>query len=227
MTTTVEPAEILRQTANHVRGKLADDHSGHDWWHIDRVWKSAVHIGRCEGADLFVVQLAVLLHDIADWKFHAGDDTLGPRLAAEWLAGFSLDARTSDHVAEIIKHLSFKGAVPTPMRTLEGRVVQDADRLDAIGAIGIARAFAYGGTRVRDGPSRYPADAPRRFRRLQTEQRADDQSFLRKTPASEGPYEHPHLVPRPPRPASLHGGILDSIPRRVRHRATVCAGQLS
>ncbi len=146
MTTTVEPAEILKQTADHVRGKLADDHSGHDWWHIDRVWKNALHIGRCEGADLFVVQLAALLHDIADWKFHAGDDALGPRLAAEWLAGFSLDAETRDHVAEIIKHLSFKGAgVPTPMHTLEGRVVQDADRLDAIGAIGIARAFAYGG----------------------------------------------------------------------------------
>ncbi len=106
----------------------------------------ALTIGRGEGADLYVVELAALLHDIADWKFHGGDDALGPSRAAEWLAGLGVEPGVIEHVAEIIRGVSFKGAgVATPMRTLEGQVVQDADRLDAIGAIGIARAFAYGG----------------------------------------------------------------------------------
>jgi uncharacterized protein len=139
---------IVERTARHVRGLLAGDSSGHDWWHIERVRAMALAIGRLEGADLFVVELAALLHDIVDWKFHDGDDALGPRLADEWLASLSVERATIDHVCEIIAALSFKGAgVATPMRTLEGRVVQDADRLDAIGAIGIARAFAYGGHR--------------------------------------------------------------------------------
>ena len=146
MTTTLVPADILEKTARHIRSLLAADSSGHDWWHIERVWKNALRIGRQEGADLFVVQLAALLHDIADWKFHGGDDALGPRRAAEWLAGLGVQQATIDHVCEIIRHLSFKGAgVATPMHTLEGQVVQDADRLDALGALGIARAFAYGG----------------------------------------------------------------------------------
>ncbi|MEX2112817.1 MAG: HD domain-containing protein [Pirellulales bacterium] len=139
-------ANVLAQTAEHVRALLADDASGHDWWHIDRVRQLALHIGRTEQADLYVVELAALLHDIADWKFHDGDDSLGPRRASQWLAGLGVDRATIDRVAEIIAHVSYKGAgVATPMRTLEGAVVQDADRLDALGAIGIARTFAYGG----------------------------------------------------------------------------------
>jgi uncharacterized protein len=139
-------SQILDKTADHVRTLLASDSSGHDWWHIHRVRQTAVSIGRQEGADLFVVQLAALVHDIADWKFHGGDETVGPRRAAEWLAGLGVDAATIEHVCQIVAHLSFKGAgVATPMHSLEGQVVQDADRLDAIGAIGIARAFAYGG----------------------------------------------------------------------------------
>ncbi len=138
--------EILAATADHIRTLLAGDSSGHDWHHIERVWKTAVNIGRGEGADLFVVELAALLHDIADWKFHGGDDEAGPRAARAWLERFELPAATIDPVCEIIATLSFKGAgVATPMRTLEGEVVQDADRLDALGAVGIARAFAYGG----------------------------------------------------------------------------------
>lgn len=138
--------QVLEQTAGHVRQLLAGDSSGHDWWHIERVRAMALAIGRGEGADLYVVELAALLHDIADWKFHGGDDDLGPRRAAEWLAGFDVESTVIEHVAEIVRQVSFKGAqVATPMRTLEGQVVQDADRLDAIGAIGIARAFAYGG----------------------------------------------------------------------------------
>lgn len=139
-------SQVLEQTAEHVRQLLAGDSSGHDWWHIERVRAMALAIGRCEGADLYVVELAALLHDIADWKFHGGDDALGPRRAAEWLSALDVAPAVIERVSEIIRQISFKGAqVATPMPTLEGQVVQDADRLDAIGAIGIARAFAYGG----------------------------------------------------------------------------------
>lgn len=135
--------ELIRQT-------LAGDSSGHDWFHIDRVRRMAVRLAKEEGADLFVVELAALLHDIADWKFHAGDDEAGPAQARAWLKEQQVDTATIEHVAEIIATLSFKGAgVATPMRTVEGAVVQDADRLDAIGAIGVARAFAYGGFKGR------------------------------------------------------------------------------
>jgi uncharacterized protein len=137
---------VLEQTAEHVRALLADDASGHDWWHVDRVRRLALHIARREGADPYLVELAALLHDVADWKFHEGNEHLGPQRAAELLAGLGVDRTTIDHVAEIIAHVSFKGAgVATPMHTLEGACVQDADRLDALGAIGIARTFAYGG----------------------------------------------------------------------------------
>jgi uncharacterized protein len=145
-TNSSDRAAAIEKTAAHVRQLLAADSSGHDWWHVERVWKTARRLGEVEGAELFVVELAALLHDIADWKFHGGDNTLGPRRAAEWLTDLGVEPTIVDHVAEIVAGLSFKGAgVATPMRTLEGQVVQDADRLDAIGAIGIARAFAYGG----------------------------------------------------------------------------------
>lgn len=143
---TANPNEILRKTADHVRELLAADASGHDWWHIQRVRAMALKIGRQERANLFVVELAALLHDVADWKFHGGDDTLGPARAAEWLAGLGVDRATIDQVCQVIAQVSFKGAgVDTPPHSLEGQVVQDADRLDALGAIGIARTFAYGG----------------------------------------------------------------------------------
>jgi uncharacterized protein len=142
----IRHSPIIDRTVEHVRHALAGDASGHDWWHVHRVWKTAVLLGREERADLHIVELAALLHDIADWKFHGGDDTAGPRAAREWLSGLDVEPATIDHVCDVIAHLSFKGTgVATPMATLEGRVVQDADRLDALGAIGIARAFAYGG----------------------------------------------------------------------------------
>ena len=137
---------VIDAAVQHIREQFKDDSSGHDWWHIYRVWRMAVRLAEAEGADLYVVQLAALLHDIADWKFHDGDLTAGPRAARLWLAGQAVPAATIDHVCDIIAQLSYKGAgVATDMPTLEGRVVQDADRLDAIGAVGIARAFAYGG----------------------------------------------------------------------------------
>jgi len=137
---------IIKQTVDHVRNKLENDPSGHDWWHVYRVWRMALRIAEEEkDVDVFVIQLAALLHDIADWKFHGGDDSLGPKVAREWLETLGVDEETISHVSEIIGKLSFKGAgVSSTLRTKEGMIVQDADRLDALGAIGIARCFTTG-----------------------------------------------------------------------------------
>jgi uncharacterized protein len=141
-----ESQSLMAATETMIRERLAGDSSGHDWWHIHRVRNNAVAIARIEGADVFVVELAALLHDIADWKFHGGDDTAGPRAARDWLTANRAEPAIIDPICGIITGVSFKGAgVPTEMPTLEGRCVQDADRLDAIGAIGIGRAFAFGG----------------------------------------------------------------------------------
>src|SRR5438552_3597868 len=143
-------SEIIQKTTDHVRGLLSGEGSGHDWFHVERVRNVAINIAREEDADSFVVELAALLHDVADWKFAGGDHDAGPRAARDWLATLNVDQAVIDHVAAIIANLSFKGAgVETPMGTIEGRCVQDADRLDALGAIGIARAFAYGGHKGR------------------------------------------------------------------------------
>jgi len=142
--------KIIADTTAFVRSTLAGDASGHDWWHIFRVWRTAKRIGQVEGANLLVVELSALLHDIADWKSHGGDFSVGPRKAQEWLARFDLDPESIAHICFNIEHVSFKGAtVKYPEMSLEGQVVQDADRLDAMGAIGIARTFAYGGTKGR------------------------------------------------------------------------------
>jgi len=142
----MDQEEIIDRTAEFVRNKLSGEGTGHDWWHVDRVRLLARRLGREEGANLFVVELAALLHDIADWKFHDGDLAAGPREAAAWLEECGAQAAVIGQVCDIVSSISFKGSqVPTPMATLEGQVVQDADRLDALGAIGIARAFAYGG----------------------------------------------------------------------------------
>jgi uncharacterized protein len=137
---------IIAAIAEEMRQKFAEEGSGHDWYHIERVWKNAKRIAAAEGADLLVVELAALLHDIADWKFHGGDEAVGPAAARAVMERHGIDAGIIEHVCAIIAGLSFKGAkVVDDMPTLEGKVVQDSDRLDAIGAIGIARAFAYGG----------------------------------------------------------------------------------
>lgn len=141
---------FVELTARHVRQLMAGDSSGHDWWHIWRVWQTARRIAAAERADVLVCELAALLHDIADWKFHDGDESAGPRAAALWLDQLDAPAALRDRVCEIIAEVSFKGAgVETPTKSLEGAIVQDADRLDAIGAIGVARAFAFGGARGR------------------------------------------------------------------------------
>ena len=130
---------------------MQGESSGHDWWHIYRVWQTSLYIADREHVDSDIVQLAALLHDIGDWKFHAGDESVGPRLAREWLQSLAVDENVITQVCTIIANLSFKGAdvKPAPL-SAEGQVVQDADRLDAIGAIGIARAFAYGGAKGRE-----------------------------------------------------------------------------
>jgi uncharacterized protein len=150
MKNSMSQRQILEKLSATVKLKMSSESSGHDWWHVYRVWKIATHLAKDEKADLFVVELGALLHDIADYKFHGGDESIGPRVAREMMEELKVDPKAIDHVCEIIAHLSFKGAgVENQIKTLEGKVVQDADRLDAIGAMGIARAFAYGGHKGR------------------------------------------------------------------------------
>lgn len=142
----IAQTNIIEQTAAYVRAETSGEGSGHDWWHIHRVWGTARHIGALEGADMLIVELAALLHDIADWKFHDGDESVGPRVAGEWLRKLDVSPIVIEAVQAIIAGVSFKGESETPaVLTLEGQVVQDADRLDAIGAVGVARVFAYCG----------------------------------------------------------------------------------
>ena len=143
-------SSIIDKTCKFVEDKLSGDGSGDDWWHIFRVWTLAKKIAVEEKAQIEIVELSALLHDIADWKFHDGDDSIGPAIAREFLDNHNVETNLSDSVVEIISTVSYKGAgVATPMKTLEGKIVQDADRLDAIGALGIARTFAYGGYKNR------------------------------------------------------------------------------
>jgi uncharacterized protein len=137
--------DIIAKTAEYIKHEFRDDSSGHDWWHIYRVWKNSLAICQYEIADVFTVELAALLHDLDDWKLTPSDDG-SPRRATAWLRQMGVDEAVSAHVCDIIAHLSFKGAgVENKISTIEGMIVQDADRLDAIGAVGIGRAFAYGG----------------------------------------------------------------------------------
>lgn len=150
---------LVERVAGKVKARFLAESSGHDWYHIQRVWKLARRIAEAEGADLEVAELGALVHDIADWKFHGGDDSVGPREAERLLAAEGAPPGVIAPVVEIVATISFKGAgVSTAMRTLEGRCVQDADRLDALGAIGIARCFAYGGHAGR--LMHDPAEAP-------------------------------------------------------------------
>ncbi|MEI6140710.1 MAG: HD domain-containing protein [Mariniphaga sp.] len=144
----MEKELLLSKTEDFVKSLLESDSSGHDWWHIHRVRGTALMIAKEEGADLFLVELAALLHDVDDWKL--SDNEGGLPNAKKWLQSIDIEDDTIDKVCSIIEGVSFKGAgVGTETNDLECKVLQDADRLDAIGAIGIARAFAYGGSRGR------------------------------------------------------------------------------
>ncbi len=136
---------LIEEATAFVRGELENEASGHDWWHIARVTNMAKHIAEQEGADVFICEMAALLHDIADEKLNKGGEEVGLRRVKDWLEGHHADQETIDTIIEIISTMSFKGGNRPPMTTIEGMVVQDADRLDAIGAIGIARTFAYAG----------------------------------------------------------------------------------
>jgi uncharacterized protein len=143
--------DSITKTAEFVKAKFLGEGSGHDWWHIYRVWQLAKHIGEREGGDMMVIELGALLHDIADWKFHNGSEDAGPDAARAWLASIGVDYEIIEKVCHIVAHVSYKGAeVQNKIESLEGKIVQDADRLDALGAIGVARAFSYGGSKNRE-----------------------------------------------------------------------------
>ena len=147
----MDNAQLIEKTAVYVRETLQGAEAGHDWFHIQRVWNNARLIGNQEQVDMLVVELAALLHDIADSKFNNGDEEIGPLVAGRFLRTLDINADVIEHVQQIIFNMSFKasfGAVHFSSPELQ--VVQDADRLDAIGAIGIARAFNYGGFKNRE-----------------------------------------------------------------------------
>ena len=140
----------IAKTIAFVKEKLADAEGGHDWFHIERVYKNSLLISKNENVDVFIVQLGALLHDIADSKFHNGDETVGPKVAREFLFNINVDSKAIEHVIHIIENISFKGGNEAQkFHSKELDVVQDADRLDAIGAVGIARCFNYGGFKNR------------------------------------------------------------------------------
>jgi uncharacterized protein len=143
-------SDTIQQTIDYVQHELRDAEGGHDWWHIYRVWSTAREIAGHEQCDRLIVELAALLHDIADSKFHGGDEEVGPQRAQAFLRSINVDNAVIDHVVSIIRNISFKGGkTERDFSSRELDVVQDADRLDAIGAIGIARAFSYGGHKGR------------------------------------------------------------------------------
>jgi uncharacterized protein len=142
--------EIIQNTINFVKEELQNAEGGHDWFHIERVYKNALLISESEKVEKTIVSLGALLHDIADSKFHNGDETVGPKKARKFLKSQNISEETIDHVVKIIENVSFKGGNKNQeFHSKELEVVQDADRLDALGAIGIARTFNYGGFKNR------------------------------------------------------------------------------
>lgn len=143
--------QLLEATKSFVKETLKNAEGGHDWFHTERVYNNALLISKTEDVSVYVVQLGALLHDIADSKFHDGDETVGPKMAREFLFKHNVDSTIIEHVVNIIKHISFKNSLDgkSGFTSKELEVIQDADRLDAIGAIGIARCFNYGGFKNR------------------------------------------------------------------------------
>jgi uncharacterized protein len=167
--------DLVQLTIKYVKEILLDAEGGHDWQHTQRVWKMARHIREKEGeGDLLTIELAALLHDISDPKFNDGDEEKGSQLTYNFLVNHKLDRERAEHIQAIVKYVSFKGGFPQEsISSIEFRIVQDADRLDAMGAIGIARAFNYGGFKNRpihdpsiplqdytDSKAYYQSDAP-------------------------------------------------------------------
>ncbi len=146
----MKKAEIIHKTERYIESQFRSEGSGHDWFHVDRVRKMALRIGEQEdGCDLFIVEMAALLHDLDDWKL-VEFENCGTSKAKKWLDSMCVEQSIADQILQIIEEVSFKGAgIETPVQSVEAAAVQDADRLDAIGAIGIARTFAYGGHKSR------------------------------------------------------------------------------
>lgn len=141
---------LIEQTIDFVKQKLQHAEAGHDWYHIERVYKNSLFIASTENCNLQIVQLGALLHDIADSKFHNGDETIGPKVAKQFLESQNVSQSIINQVVFIIENISFKGGnFQRENTSVELQIVQDADRLDALGAIGIARTFNYGGFKNR------------------------------------------------------------------------------
>lgn len=140
---------IINKTIAFIKKELSHSEGGHDWWHCYRVWKMSKRLAENEHADLNIIELAALLHDIADSKFNNGDETIGHQKADEFMAMLNIPESTRIQVVDIIRHISFKTKTDATDMSIEFKIVQDADRLDAIGAIGIARTFNYGGYKNR------------------------------------------------------------------------------
>jgi len=143
---------IIQKTIQFVKKTLLNTEAGHDWFHVERVYQNAMLIAEKESVDTFVVTLGALLHDIADAKFHNGDESIGPKMASDFLTEIGVDSTVVIHIQNIIRYISFKQSkeyLDTAFTSKELEVIRDADRLDAMGAIGIARAFNYGGFKNR------------------------------------------------------------------------------
>ncbi len=147
----MDKKKIIEEVKKYLKENFRADPTGHDWWHFRRVWKMSRKIAKKEGGNLFIIELAALLHDVADYKFNNGDDKAGGRTARSLLKKFNVDEKSIEQVCQIIDNVSFKGArVKNGIKTKEGMIVQDADRLDVMGAMGIARTLAYGGFTKRE-----------------------------------------------------------------------------
>ncbi|KUY27408.1 HD domain-containing protein [Elizabethkingia ursingii] len=152
--------DLISKTIEFVKKKLEGAEAGHDWFHIERVWKLSKRIAEAEECNIEVVELGALLHDIADPKFHNGDENIGPDTAKTFLESQNVDENTIQQVIFIIRNISFKNRNEAPKeKPIELQVVQDADRLDAIGAIGIARVFNFGG--FKNNPIYIPGEEPK------------------------------------------------------------------
>jgi len=155
--------QIIKKTAEYIKREFSDETSGHDWWHIFRVWQLVKKIGKAERADMFVVEMAALLHDLGDYKLEPDRKDRQEEKVCSWLMKMGVAEKDKAHIVYVVTHISFsKNVVSTQELSLEGKVVQDADRLDAIGAIGITRAMVYTG--FRNAPFYVPGTKSRTFR---------------------------------------------------------------
>jgi uncharacterized protein len=169
-----ENKQIINQAEEFAKDFFKNDSSGHDWYHTNRVRNMALKIAEEEGADIFICEMAALLHDVADEKFNTSEQA-GIHNVSNWLTTHHVDEEKKRHIMEIISTMSYKGGSNEKVRSLEGNVVQDADRLDALGAIGIARTFAYAGAK---GQAMYDPNIPVRKQMTKEEYRNEKSTAI-------------------------------------------------